>query len=101
VFNYAIATGRAGSNPTIALRGALLTPRVTHIPAIIDAGEVANLMRAIDNCTGYPSTLAALRITPHLFQRQGEIRQMRWDDLKLADARWTPGVEHMKNAKAA
>ncbi|HRD75535.1 MAG TPA: Arm DNA-binding domain-containing protein, partial [Hyphomicrobiaceae bacterium] len=30
VFRYAIATGRAASDPTYALRGALLTPKVTH-----------------------------------------------------------------------
>ncbi|QVM85249.1 tyrosine-type recombinase/integrase [Novosphingobium decolorationis] len=99
VFSYAIATGRAQTNPATQLRGALRTPQVTHIPAIIDVGQVADLMRAIDRCTGYPSTLAALRISPHLFQRPGEIRQMRWADLKLDDAQWVPRIDDLKMRK--
>lgn len=99
VFSYAIATGRAEANPATLLRGALLAPQVTHIPAIIEADQVKALMRAIDDCTGYPSTLAALRISPHLFQRPGEIRQMKWADLKLSEARWVPQVEDLKMRK--
>ncbi|KMS55212.1 integrase [Novosphingobium barchaimii LL02] len=99
VFSYAIATGRAAANPAATLRGALLTPQVTHMPAVVEVDQAKALMRAIDDCTGYPSTLAALRISPHLFQRPGEIRQMKWDDLKLSEARWTPQIEDMKMRK--
>ncbi len=88
VFDYAIATGRAESNPALALRRALSTPRVRHHPAILHRGELAKLLRAMDQYGGIASTLAALRISVHLFQRPGEIRTMRWSDLDLAGARW-------------
>src|SRR5690606_34021425 len=51
IFRYAIATGRADSDPTFALRGALITPQVTHLAAITDSRKVGKLLRAID---GYP-----------------------------------------------
>ena len=36
VFRYAIATGRASNDPTFALRGALISPKVKHRAAIVD-----------------------------------------------------------------
>ncbi|GGC11038.1 hypothetical protein GCM10011494_32220 [Novosphingobium endophyticum] len=99
VFNYAIATGRATNNPTVALQRALLAPEVNHMAAIINVDELRKLLQAIDNCTGYPSTLAALRITPHLFQRPGEIRKMKWENLDLDGARWSPPIADMKKRR--
>lgn len=89
VLNYAIAKGIAQSNPASALRGALVTPKVKHHAALIEPSDVGRLLRSIDGYSGYPSTIAALRLTPHLFQRPGEIRTMRWDELDLIAARWT------------
>src|SRR5258706_3566915 len=36
VFRYAVATGRAETDPTSVLRGALVTPKVEHHSAILD-----------------------------------------------------------------
>jgi integrase len=88
VFDYAIATGRVDNNPAPALRRALSTPSVRHHPAILDRNELGKLLVAIDRYGGFASTIAALRISLHLFQRPGEIRTMRWCDLDLARARW-------------
>ncbi|MCJ2186671.1 tyrosine-type recombinase/integrase [Novosphingobium beihaiensis] len=99
VFNYAIATGRATNNPTLALQRALLAPDVTHMAAIIDVDDLRILLRKMDECSGYPSTLAALRITPHLFQRPGEIRKMKWANLDLDRARWSPPIADMKKRR--
>lgn len=89
VINYAVITGRAQHNPAPALQRALVTPKVRHHPAIIDPAQLAALLRAIDEYPGFPSTIAALRLTPHLFQRPGEIRTMRWEELDLDEGRWT------------
>lgn len=99
VFNFAIATGRASNNPTLALQRALLAPQVVHMPAITEIPKLKGLLQAIDGATGYPSTLAALRITPHLFQRPGEIRKMKWENLDLAGARWSPPIADMKKRR--
>lgn len=96
VIDYAVITGRANHNPAPPLRRALITPTVRHHPAIIDRKQLGALLRAIDAYPGYPSTIAALRLTPHLFQRPGEIRTMRWDELDLEKCRWTIPASKMK-----
>lgn len=89
VINHAVITGRATNNPAPALHRALVTPTVRHHPAIIDPDRLGALLRAIADYAGYPSTSAALQLSPHLFQRPGEIRTMRWNELDLAAGKWT------------
>ena len=96
VIDYAIATGRAQHNPAHSLRRALLTPSVRHHPAIIDEKELSALLSAIEGYGGHASTRAALQISPHLFQRPGEIRMMRWADLDLDKAIWTIPASNTK-----
>ena len=100
VQDYAIITGRAQHNPAAPLQRALITPTVRHHPAIVDPHELGSLLRQIDNYSGYPSTLAALRISAHLFQRPGEIRAMRWADLDLEAARWSMPAGSTKMRRA-
>lgn len=88
VLNFAIATGRAENNPAPALRGALSTPAVRHHPAVIEPNELGELLRAIDAYAGHASTNAALKLSSHLFQRPGEIRAMKWEDVDFDAAIW-------------
>ncbi|MGC2222601.1 MAG: hypothetical protein WA624_09645 [Methylocella sp.] len=53
-FRFAVATGRAMSDPTSALRGALAAPVVQHRAAIVEPVPFGALLRAID---GYDGTL--------------------------------------------
>ena len=48
IFNYAIATSRADSSPTVALRGALQTRKEKHYAAITEPDKIAVLMNQID-----------------------------------------------------
>lgn len=52
VFRYAIATGRAERDISLDLRGALITPKVQHRPAITDPKKAGALLRAIDGYGG-------------------------------------------------
>jgi len=45
VFRYAIANGVAETDPTYALRDALIQPTVTHRAAITDPKELGGLLR--------------------------------------------------------
>ena len=96
VFRYAIATDRTDTDPTYSLRGALLVPQVKHLAAITDRKQLGELLRAIDGYNGQPATQTALRLTPHVFQRPGEIRKMEWSELNLAEAIWTIPASKMK-----
>jgi integrase len=76
VFRYGAATARAENDPAQLLLGALTSPPVTHFAAITDPQEFGGLLRAIEDYQGDPSVIYALKLTPHAFQRPGEIRQL-------------------------
>jgi integrase len=100
VFRYAISTDRAATDPTLALRGALIAPTVTHRAAITDRKGFGALLRALDGFTGQPSTKAALLLSALLFQRPGELRAATWDEFDLDGAVWTVPASRMKMRKA-
>ena len=96
VFRYAAATARADRDPAQLLQGALTSPTVKHFAAITDPVEFGALLRAIDDYRGDPSVLYALRLTPHVFQRPGEIRQMEWAEINFEKAVWMIPMTRMK-----
>jgi integrase len=88
VFRYAIATARAENDPTIALRGALVTPTVTPRAAIVAPKAYGGLLRAIEDYQGAPETRAALELLALTFVRPGELRAAEWAEFDLAAAVW-------------
>mgnify|MGYP003382635140 CR=1 FL=1 len=96
VFRYAIATARAERDLAADLRGALTTPKVKHHAAVTTRKETGALLRAIDGYTGHEITAIALRLTPHLFVRPGELRQAEWTEIDYDDAVWSIPAEKMK-----
>lgn len=96
VFRHAIATVRAEADPTIALRGALQAPEVTHRAAITDAVALGGLLRAMEAFEGQPATAAALKLLPLVFTRPGELRQARWSEVSLDEAVWRIPAERTK-----
>lgn len=96
VFRYAIATGRAQNDPTVALRGALAPARVGHHAAITEPQAFGELLRAIDGYTGEPVTRAALRLLPLVFTRPGEVRLAEWAEFDLDSATWVIPGRRMK-----
>jgi hypothetical protein len=89
VFRYAIATGRAERDPSMDLRGALTTPKVSHRATIVDQAAIGALLRAIEGFDGQPTTHAALRLAPYVFVRPGELRQAEWTEFDLDSAIWS------------
>jgi integrase len=96
VFRHAIATVRAETDPTTALRGALQAPEVTHRAAITDAVALGGLLRALESFEGQPATAAALKLLPMVFTRPGELRQARWSEVSLEEAVWRIPAERTK-----
>jgi integrase len=97
VMRFAVATGRAPSDPTTALRGALPSPNATHHAAITDPTALGALLRAIAGYQGSPVVRAALRLAPHVFVRPGELRHAEWAEIDFKaqnGALWTiPGAK--------
>ncbi|WP_174275016.1 tyrosine-type recombinase/integrase [Sphingomonas bacterium] len=88
VFRYAVATARAERDPAQLLIGTLTSPRVKHFAAITDPVAFGALLRAIEDYQGDPSVMYALKLTPHVFQRPGELRQMEWAEINFDKAVW-------------
>ncbi|PPD14202.1 MAG: integrase [Methylobacterium sp.] len=96
VIRYAIATARAESDPTTALAGAIIAPKVKHRAAILDPAELGAFLRAVDRFDGQPTTVAALRLLPMVFTRPGELRMAEWREFDLANARWVIPAKRTK-----
>ena len=96
VCRYAVATARADADPTVALAGALTTPKVKSRSAITDPKQFGALLRAIDAFDGQPPTKAALQLMALLFPRPGELRAAAWTEFDLDTAVWTIPAERMK-----
>ncbi|MCA3646877.1 MAG: integrase arm-type DNA-binding domain-containing protein [Methylobacterium sp.] len=96
VIRYAIATARAESDPTTALSGAIIAPKVKHRAAILDPAELGAFLRAVDQFDGQPTTVAALRLLPMVFTRPGELRMAEWREFDLANSLWVIPAKRTK-----
>lgn len=96
VFRYAIATDRAESDPTVALRGALQTRKEVHYGMIAEPAQVSGLIRA-----GYfslPLSGCAVRahvLGPNLLH-PGEICHTEWCEIDLDRQEWWIPAEKLK-----
>lgn len=96
VFRYAVANGTAERDVTQDLRGALATVPKKHYPAITEPKQAGALMRSIFGYTGHPYTVAALKLTPLVFVRPGELRTAEWAEIDLDAAEWRIPAGKMK-----
>jgi integrase len=96
IFKYAIWTTRARTDPAALLSGALRTPKVQNHAAIVEAGPLGQLLRAIDAFDGFIPLKYALRLSPHVFVRPSELRLAEWPEFNLDDGYWRIPEHKMK-----
>lgn len=96
IFRYAVATGKAERDPSHDLLGALAKPVETHFAAITTPQEVRKLMIAIDGYAGTKVVEIALKLSPLLLCRPGELRHMEWQELDFNEKIWTIPGSKMK-----
>jgi len=88
VIRYAVATGSAERDVTQDLKGALAKPTAGHFAAITEPKQAGDLLRSIFAYTGHPYTVAALKLSPLVFVRPGELRTAEWAEIDLDGAEW-------------
>lgn len=89
VFRWAMACGKATNDPTVAMRGAVLTPKAGHFAAITSPQRFGDLMLALSSYeNGEMVTRCLLQLSPLLFQRPSELRQARWEEFDLDGKGW-------------
>lgn len=99
VFRYGIQTGRCERDPSADLYGALKPVVVKHMAAMLEPVKVGEMLRAIYNYAGQPTTRVALILSALLFQRPGNIRQMEWAWIDFDNAMLTIPSQDMKRRK--
>jgi integrase len=95
-FRYAVASGRAETDPTFALKGVLTAPQVRHRAALTEPRAFGGLLRAIDTYEGSPEVRAALQLLALTFVRPGELRFADWSEFDLDKAEWAIPPARMK-----
>ena len=88
VMRLAVASGRATSDPTPALRGAIAAPKVRHRSALTEPEGAGRLMDAIAGYDG-AAMRCALLLSAYCFPRPGELRLARWDEIDIRAKLWT------------
>ncbi|MFV2035215.1 MAG: tyrosine-type recombinase/integrase, partial [Halocynthiibacter sp.] len=96
VFRLAIVTLRAENDPTIALRGALKSPKTKGRAAIIDEAELGALLCTIDTYSGWPTVKGALKFLLLTCVRPGEVRGAVRSEFDREKAVWRIPAERMK-----
>ncbi|WGG52596.1 tyrosine-type recombinase/integrase [Rugamonas sp. DEMB1] len=94
VFRFAVSSGLAEHDVTAGLRDALAAVPEAHYAAITEPKLVADLLRSIHAYGGHSYATVALKLSPLLFQRPGELRSMEWAEVDLDAAEWRiPGAK--------
>jgi len=96
VFRYGVAIGLIERDITADLKGALSVVAKTNYAAITEPKQVGGLMRAIFDYNGHPYAVAALKLSPLVFVRPGELRAAEWTEIDLDAAEWRIPGSKMK-----
>jgi len=97
VFKYAIATGRAESDPTYGLEAALKKFKRGHY-ASISVDEFPEFLACLNNYERRVSrqTFLALKLLLLTFVRTCELVEARWEEINFEKAMWVIPAERMK-----
>jgi len=99
VMRYGMAIGWVESDPTIALRGALMAPPKKPHAAITDREKFGGLLRAIDGLSGQKSTRIGLQLLALLYPRPGELRFSKWTEFDFEKRVWTIPADRTKTRR--
>ena len=96
IFRYAIATGRAQADLSLVLKGALTPVKEKHHTSITNPKHIKDLLLALESYNGAFITKIALRLSPLLFVRPGELRHAEWAEIDMDAAEWRIAAGKMK-----
>jgi integrase len=96
VFRYAVASGLAETDPTYALKDALIKPTRVHRAAITAPKAFGALLREVDAFEGQATTRIGLKILALTAQRPGEVRHAKWEEFDFQEKVWALPADKMK-----
>jgi integrase len=97
VMRYAMAHDFAKHNPVAGIKPAdVLKPHKRRNYPRVEAGELPDLMHAIDTYVGSEHTRLALQLMALTFVRTSELIGARWSEIDIPGARWNIPAARMK-----
>ena len=98
IMKFAVREGLVERDPTYELQGpdTFKSNPTKHHAAITDPKTFGGLLRAIAGYEGHFVIKAALRLSPLVFVRPGELRAMEWVEVDLENATWSIPGHRMK-----
>jgi integrase len=96
ILRYGVAIGWVERDVTPDLKGALIAVPRKNFAAITEPKELAVLLRSIYGYEGHIVAVTALKLTPLLFVRPGELRAAEWSEFDLDAAEWRIPAAKMK-----
>lgn len=97
ILRYAVAHGLAERNPAADIKPAdALKARKKTNYARLDAKDLPELLRKIDEYDGQPLTKLALQLMAHTFVRTSELIGARWAEFDFEAKQWRIPAERMK-----
>lgn len=98
VFELAVSTLRAESDPVYPVRKALPANKTQH-KRPLDSAEIGQLLRDVEGHGGRHETITAFRLMWLTLCRPSEAVEARWDEFDLDAAIWRIPAERMKKRK--
>lgn len=100
IFRYAIASGKADTDPVPSLRGAL-KPSASGHHAAITADELPEFLRAFEKIEGrmFVPTKVMFRLMMMTFVRTSELTETPWSEIDLENESWVIDWHRMKMGK--
>jgi len=100
IFRYAIASGKADTDPVPSLRGAL-KPGVNGHHAAITADELPEFLQAFGKVEGrmFLPTKVMFRLMMMTFVRTSELTETPWSEIDLINESWVIDWHRMKMGK--
>ncbi len=98
VFELAVSTLRAESDPVYPVRKALPVNKTQH-KRPLDFAEIGQLLRDVEGHGGRHETITAFRLMWLTLCRPSEAVEARWDEFDLDAAVWRIPAERMKKRK--
>lgn len=98
VYVYAVTMEITENNPAASIdNSTILQPRVKkHFSTMKDPANIGRLLNDIDHYHGSFFVRMALRLSPLVMLRPGELRGAEWSEIDLDKAVWTIPVSRMK-----
>jgi integrase len=96
IFRFGIATGRCERDTAADLKDALQPVKHNNFPTITEPKAIGKLLRAVNTYHGNLIVRTALRISPYVFVRPGELRHAEWSEFDIDNAEWRIPAHKMK-----